>query len=559
VTAVTTAGLLAGLFGSAFVPVAQGARDSGSTPKASLTAIAPLGAQTREVTDKKLYGFQGADAADGDLHDGVGLDITVTSTTGAEITSADISAVSSNGIVGVAWSRDAAGESQASACEDADVEAGFGTSDVITDAEDEDGDASNYILCLGLVDSNAPGSSVITIKINGVVVATPTVTGVGAPDSLELSITDGYKYLAVENTAQADWLKVVVKDAAGTVINGDNRAGFLTVSYEEVPDLTTITFKNKQGDSIDFLEADTLDGAGVDDGDKTGGGEEAAAGGRQQYFNLAEDVCNEESALEDDGDEGSSYSLKVKVTGTGYTVTSNAVTITCTLGSAGARISSVAADATTGGLEYVETGVLDDGEILVIATVVDYAGRPLGDGAAAADFNGNLDSTVVGNADLDLACEDFSAGNVTMIGGEFELCALIPGDTTALDAGKYTYKVTLTDVDLGVSAIDGDDAIEKTYTLVYYAVDPDAYDATISLTRNKARTQATFTADMGVSLGTVTFVVEFPNGTVREYSRKANADGVAKFRLNLRNKTVEAYALADADTVITNIVTVRFR
>jgi uncharacterized protein YbcV (DUF1398 family) len=64
---------------------------------------------------------------------------------------------------------------------------------------------------------------------------------------------------------------------------------------------------------------------------------------------------------------------------------------------------------------------------------------------------------------------------------------------------------------------------------------------------------------MGVSLGTVTFVVEFPNGTVREYSRKANADGVAKFRLNLRKKTVEAYALADTDTVITNIVTVRFR
>ena len=558
-TAVTTAGLLAGLFGSAFVPVAQGARDSGSTPKASLTAIAPLGAATREVTDKKLYGFQGADAADGDLNDGVGLDISVTSTTGANITSADISAVSSNGIVGVAWSRDAAGASQASACEDADVEAGFGTSDVITDAEDEDDDASNYILCLGLVDSNAPGSSVITIKINGVVVATPTVTGVGAPDSLELSITDGYKYLAVENTAQADWLKVVVKDAAGTVINGDNRAGFLTVSYEEVPDLTTVTFKNKQGDSIDFLETDTLEGAGVDDGDKTGGGEEAAANGRQQYFNLAEDVCNEESALEDDGDEGNSYSLKVKVTGTGYTVTSNAVTITCTLGSEGARISSVAADATTGGLEYVETGVLDDGEILVIATVVDYAGRPLGDGAAAANFNGDEDSTVVGNADLDLECEDFEAGDVTMVGGEFELCALTPGDTTALDAGKYTYKVTLTDVDLGVSAIDGDDAIEKTYTLVYYAVDPDAYDATISFTRNKAQTQATFTADMGVSLGTVTFVVEFPNGTVREYSRKANADGVAKFRLNLRKKTVEAYALADTDTVITNIVTVRFR
>ena len=518
-TAVTTAGLLAGLFGSAFVPTAQGARDTGTTPKAGLTAIAPLGAETREVTDKKLYGFQYDDASDGDLHNGVGLDITVTSTTGATITSADISAVSSNGIVGVAWSRDAAGVEQNGACEDADVEAGFGTSDVITDAEDDD-TASHYKLCLGLVDSNAPGSSVITITINGVVVATPTVTGVGAPDSLELSITDGYKYLAVENTAQADWLKVVVKDAAGTVINGDNRAGYLTVSYEPVPDLATVTFKNKQGDSIDFLEADSNGvAAGVDEGDKTGGGAVAAVGGKRQYFNLAEDVCNEESALEDDGDEGSSYSLKVKVTGTGYTVTSNAVTITCTLGSEGARISSVAADATTGGLEYVETGVLDDGEILVIATVVDYAGRPLGDGAAAADFNENLDPTVVGNGDLDLDCNNFATDNVTMVGGEFELCALTPGGTTPLDAGKYTYKVTLTDVDLGVSFIDEDDEIEKTYTLVYYAVDPDAYDATISFTRNKARTQATFTADMGVSLGTVTFVVEFPNGTVREYSR----------------------------------------
>jgi hypothetical protein len=52
-------------------------------------------------------------------------------------------------------------------------------------------------------------------------------------------------------------------------------------------------------------------------------------------------------------------------------------------------------------------------------------------------------------------------------------------------------------------------------------------------------------------------VVEFSNGTITEYYRTANSDGVVSFRLSLRNKTVEVYG--DGGSGLTAVKTIVYR
>ena len=154
--------------------------------------------------------------------------------------------------------------------------------------------------------------------------------------------------------------------------------------------------ENAQGDVIEaFLE----DGNAQTDG---------ATSASFNRYSVAANVCTEDSGTEanpeGDGDAGKSYSFKVA----SDDVVSNAITITCTKGAAGARITKVAVEATTGDLTYDEAAPGDD-LIDVIATVVDADGRPLGDGTLGADFNEEtaleLDTA---NADLTFVGHDFS-------------------------------------------------------------------------------------------------------------------------------------------------------
>jgi hypothetical protein len=550
VTAVTTAGLLAGLFGSAFVPAANAARVGAAdpAPKASVTTVTEddAGFIMEGATNK--FGFRSSDADKGvgGALDEVAITFAIKSAGSEEVEDADLKAVSSNSAVQVAWAYTNAGV--ASTCEAVDDIAGaFATTDIVLEAPG--GVTGEYVLCLAAATATSAGTSTVTISAAAegteefVVLKTLTVTAIGPIASLTLSITDGYKYVAEGNSELGEWLTVVGKDSNGTIINGDDdtiSAGFDLVdtitAWEDNPE-------HSDGDTaIEFFAGDS--------------GEDNADGGSTLY-DLEGDTCisNDDEDLTDAGD---SFSLKIQ--NAAGSVVSNAITITCTTDSTGvARVTGVTAEATSGLETYNETAVGSDDELSLFATVVDEDGRPMGDGSTAVDFDWSIDGAAV----IEGGFFDADDDNVA-IGGKVELGALCTIDAGICDAppnldfgraGRFTYVLTADDSNLS-TALD----VEADFTLTYTVVGEDA--STISGTRNAAKTRATITADMGESNAfvRVEFYVELANGNVKTYVRRANADGIATLVQARRRTTVYVYAdEAETGGVPTDVIKVVFK
>jgi len=568
VTAVTTAGLLAGLFGSAFVPAVNAARVGAADPasKASVTTVTEDAAGLIKEGATNKFGFLSSNSDQETANDDVQITFAIKSAGSAVVGDADLKAVSSNSAVQVAWAYTSGAGPVADTCSDIDgdgedniledVGAGdesadnvdaFATSDIVLEAPG--GDTGVYSLCLAAATATSAATSTVTISAAAsgteefVVLKTLTVTAIGPISSLALSITDGYKYVAEGNSLLDDWLTVVGKDSNGTIINGDDdtiSAGFDLVDtiteWEDNPE-------HSDGDTaIAFFAGNS--------------GEDNADGGSTLY-NLEIDTCisNDDEDLTDAGD---SFSLKIQ--NAAGSVVSNAITITCTTDSTGvARVTGVTAEATSGLETYNETAVGSDDELSLFATVVDEDGRPMGDGSTAVDFDWSIDGAAVIEAGF------FDAGNANLaIGGKVELGALctiaagVCAGTPNLDfgrSGRFTYVLTADDSNLS-TALD----VEADFTLTYTVVGEDA--STISGTRNAAKTRATITADMGESNAfvRVEFYVELANGNVKTYVRRANADGIATLVQARRRTTVYVYAdEAETGGVPTDVIKVVFK
>ena len=584
-TAVTTAGLLAGLFGSAFVPTAQGAgRTEADQPLAKYTAMAKdldsdatnvagyateagerWGTDVHYGTADKKYAFLSSTSDRVEASDEALLRFWIyTDGTGGagttELEEADLKAVSSNSNIQVSWAYadgggvdtcsdiDGAGEDDileniGAGTEAADNVNAFAASDIVSDVDDT-ATAGMYELCLAAKTATTAATSTISVyaalktTAEWVLVKTVTVVAVGPVASLTMSLADGYKYVSGDNIDIDEKLEVIGKDAAGTVINGaDKFASNFTIAtglteYSENP-------SNVDDESILFFDA----GSVADD-----------ALGAASLFDIEAATCALGNGDDVGSDAGKSYALKIE-NSTG-TVVSNAVTITCTMDETTSRVTKVTPEATQGAKVYVETGKGpdgvdatedDDGDISLYATVVDENGLPLGDGASAApDYTWTID---FGSSALEEAL-----ANVAPAGGEMKIGILEPGKTAALpDFGKYSYVLTAADSDLAVTDA-GDDAVEKDFSLAYYAVSSTA-DTTITVTMNKKKSSARIVADMGEEArgDSVYFQVELRNGDVKEYKRRANADGVAQLVLNKRRTTNYVWAAldggADTDTV----------
>jgi len=401
-----------------------------------------------------------------------------------------------------------------------------------TDDGDAQDTADTYIACFTAAEYDTAATSTITIKADGVTVASFKVIAVGPGDSMSLSITDGYKYVAEDNAAIDEWFTIIAKDAAGVQING----AATSVSNE------TVTVSDWT-DQVDNAQENQIVALGANIGT-------IGTGTADIGYELEASACSEESGSgEGDGDAGSSYALKFE--DASGDVVSNAVTITCTLNSDGARVTAVTPEATTntgspngaGGITYNETAAGSDDILDLVATVVDEDGISLGDGADCVDFDWDFD----GDADLtwfDDGCEDAA-------GGEVVFATLTP-DTTRF--GRFTYTVTAADSDLST---DVGEEVEKAFTKTFTAVN-SASAATITKVRNAAKTTAIFTADMGedAAFDVVSFTVELKNGTVVVYDRRANANGVAKLTLSKRTTTIYVYASYNSDT---NVIKSVFR
>jgi hypothetical protein len=566
-TAVTTAAMLAGVFGAAFVPSASAVLITADPVVLPKYTTLTEGALLQETSNgSKIFGLQSSAAQDNASADTASIIVDLFSagaggvgTTGYDFVTNDLQlkATSSSSKVKVAWAYENDGTSDN--CGDVDTTGTFNTNNIQEGVASLTNDAndSDFRLCIAADTATSAGTSTINVYANNVLASTFTVVVVGPVASLTLSILDGYKYISEDNDLLDDWLKVVAKDSAGTVINGASN----TVSDE------TITVDNY----ADNPEHAQTEAAVVFVANNFTSDSDGATAASMNRLDVSAGVCLDDSGTaanpENDGEAGTSFALAVQ-DDTDGDIVSNTVTITCTGDEQGAKVTAVAAEATTGGLTYTETGAGTDGDLSITATVTDAAGRPLGDGADTFDVFADFQATAGGYNDLEWESNE----DEIAVGGEIEVGFLEPAGGTV--AKKYTYTVDIQVVDQG-PVTDGDcdtanttdeaatgtseadaildddtDCVSKSYTLTYTSVDADAFEVETTVFRNKARTTARIVVDFGEdnAMELVDFTVEFANGDVVTYSRKANANGVATFRLSRRNTTVTVLAEAFGGT-----------
>jgi hypothetical protein len=544
-TAVATASLLAGLFGSAFVPSAYGAGRPAPVadpvpPKASLTVLT-TGAAVDKETGKNNFGYLSSESSAAVSGATANIIVAINSAGNADLTTADLRATSSNDDITVAWAYEADGTEDSCADMDSAGEDSFSDEDIVEEVVDLAAGAGTYSLCLASADTDTAATSTVTIYAaeagtsaddGWVLLKTVTVTAIGPTDSMALSIADGYKYVMEENAAVSDWLTIACRDENGTLIN--NGTGTISVGNDcgTVVEATTNP-KNGADVAINFID------------DATNGAD--AVTGAKSDWDLNAQTCNN-STDADETDAGSSYSLKVAI----GTVVSNAVSITCT--GSDARISKVTITDAVGPQVY-DDGSGDDNSLDIMAVVVDEEGRPFGDGANDLDFgvlafDGDADVvTELETNDLDLSDVDVTE----LVGGEILLSHIDDGFDFGR-RGKFTISVEISEPDLG----DADeDALEG--AVVYTASASES--VTIAKTMAAGKRSATITVEFGEdsAYARAAFFVENSNGVVKEYLRRANAEGVATFKLARRKATFYVFADLDAGGAPTDILEIKFK
>jgi len=564
VTAITTAGLLAGLFGSAFVPSALARGGAGDTPA---KALSDWWVGTDDNVDYDQDGIEqvtkdssgrpteialASHQDSGDLDLSIGFELVNSDDDYIQL--ADLTATST-GIVEVGWALreriNEVGEGPYDfiGCDwnymDNDV---FGLTDSVTGAK-SDGDQDDYYadhvgegefyLCLRVKDDAKPGKSTITVKANGATLTTFSVTVYGDLDSLTLSAKRGYTSVAEGNSEIDAFFTVVGKDSAGQTINakGDGLEIYLN-NYTDnaVTEAGTgdgEVIKDAQGDTMNFVD-NSFD--------------------YEQTLDLLSSVCDEESYDDaGDGDAGKSYDLAVEMYNwDGDIITSNNVKISCTGLTSDAVLSNIVAETATGEADWAasDAGEADsDGVIAIYATVKDASGRLMG-----------LDDTIGFDIELDA---DFS-GDLGLTefesqvgpGGKIMLGYIIP-DMDAL--AKYAYDVTIADFNLG----NTDVTEELAKTLYYTATSGIELDYSLTRVRNAAKTVAVWTADYGVACSNARITFDWENADGTKFGtvdRRANINGVAKFALARRNTTIYVYASGcDNYGAETDFVKARFR
>jgi hypothetical protein len=562
VTAVATAGLLAGLFGSALVPsaLARGAAsavpvaahsdvysDSEFDDKPSWTAMNG-GTADYSTSKKNQFTIVARNTDQDNANNDHSVGFYLGDKDSADITQADLSATST-GIVKVAFAYKKDGAGKNAACSNHNLTNAFALTDSVKGIKSNGAhynQAGEYSLCLK-PNYTTPGVSTITITANGAKIFTLTVKVLGDLKSLTVSTTYGTNAIAESNDNMHNFFKVVGKDAAGQVINGAGRgtggdADFNLYWYTDDNGLDLLgandedgstAVKHKNGSVIDFSGAGwyrerSADGYSFQP--------YYAATGSQAWtlVDLASDTCAAESYKgAGDADAGSSFAagFEMRDYDDVNVIKSNTVTLSCTGPSSGAVASAITAESVLGEADWAAStaGKADaDGTIGVYATVKDAAGRAMG-----------LDSTIGFNVAYSA---DFSSDlNIgewqgPSIGGKVMIGYITP-DMGAL--AKYSYKFTIDDPDQANT--DGNDQADLKATLYYTAASGITLDFSISRTRNAARTQATFKADYGVACSNARIGFDWENNDGSKYgsvTRKANIDGVATFVMNRRNTKI---------------------
>jgi hypothetical protein len=314
-----------------------------------------------------------------------------------------------------------------------------------------------------------PCLATVTAKYTatGKVIHTFKVGFLGETASVVITGPSALAAALADNADLEDQVKVVAKDALGI----------------EIPSaLNLVTFVAAGVDAFGNATAPVT--SGMTDTTTNGGTAD-------QYYDLTSVLC---PALS----EGTKVTLyakgeaKVDLTN----AQSAAISLTCT--GKTAYISKVAFDKGRG----LASEVLD-----VLFTLVDEDGRAMGIGGSMADTNYSIINTCSSTAEPAGSLKAFEVGVAEY--------AWTAANTAEGNCG-FTFNVLDND--------DGVVAAPAIFTASIF-IGPASYENSISKVSRKV------TVDFGAGAASrkVTFTVEFLSGRIRNYVRKANAEGIAKF------------------------------
>jgi len=463
VTAVTTAGLLAGLFGSAFVPAAKGAAgvlDATETTFAETDALEGSGTSASPL---ELYAVTMAAAAETDAT----ITFDVEDSTGANIT--DAATVSASGAIEVI-----SGGAHVSSYTVA-IAAGVLAVEVAAKTTSTSGTGTLTITVNG-------GSETVYYKVFG------PVTNC----SLE---NTGISKLAAGNASEDEAIELTCTDASGYDISGNATA--LAAELADA-DVAWAISSGSVGAVGDVTEA-----------------------GDNQTFDLAATAC-------DVADAGDSYSVRANVTnGVATVVSTGYVTVDCT-DAAAVELTDITLSAST---------VTPGGTIYAYFHFDDGYGNGLGYGGTV-DFTNAGGDAFTGSRTLAPAALENIWTNSTFT---FPVADLVVGTagnindvvrvaiTAANKPGNYALTIDVDETDYGTAG-----AQDATYVLNYVVTDPAAPAAgssTIAASVNAAKRIGSFTLSAAASKLVTITVERISDGKVWTYYRKANASGVATFKI----------------------------
>ena len=550
-TAVATAGLLAGLFGSALVPTVSAARGDLDAPKVALTKFngyavdswQAYGSSHKKGGLAKIGFYAGYTSANNDLS----LGFAINDADDNQITTANLKAVSSNPNIKVAFAYETGGGNRVN-CTDGDISDAYGATDEVEDANGEESyrndlgdffDGGWYHLCFY---AKKPGTSTVTITANGVALRPVTILALGDLATLELSANLGTTRVAADNQGIGRFFKLVGKDSAGQVINDTNRSLATDWDLEDWTNNSLEALGNDDGTEVENAKGDAIEMADQ----LVWGGYLNAAGTiyADNTATLKHDTCQSESyAGAKDGDAGKKYKLGFEMyeNSDDDVIQSNTVEITCTGNKDEFTVSSPVLEYTSGAADWAASSAAEDdadGVIGIYVTVKDADGQLMGINTEFGwDDNYELDPTL----GFDIELDDFGGLNVDSVDprvgadGKVMIGYIVP-DVTGAVGTQYPLDVTLSDWDANYTGTATLADLKKTLTYTVGSSTAKVYSATKAW--SKAHTKVVVSVAWGAvcSNAMVTFDIEKGNGDMIlvPIRRRANAAGTATLVLEKR-------------------------
>ena len=579
VTAVTTAGLLAGLFGSAFVPAANAAgtdvdavairnnftevQDGYAVDLA--VVLAPTGSATRPYVLYAPLANNGGAAATA-VDDFVCFEIAeadLVDKNGDPLSDQDdVSAsVSVSGSI-ILFAEDSASAGDVDSADEGDYGTAAFTSDSIS---------NGIAFCATVSDDDLAGSGIVTVKVNNVVVKTVNITVAGPTTSVATASRVG-EWVAMDNDAVAGAMSVTYRDATGRSLFA---TGITTADIEDY------AIRGAEGTAdVRYY----VDDVAVGDDDSALVTEDASALGARRV-EVAADFCDSTT-----DDVGAAHTVYVVIDRDGDTtdtresgdLVSNGTTFKC---------SDSAANWSLKGLSFYDgvataTEVALGDYVYLTIDVEDGSGNPLGVGIddtltlAIAENALEQGGAVVGASffpvELDTGDYDATGAQLFEVDALTGACAAdgdnvdanTDGDASLnfLEAGKVflcyqaSYNVTGKHmVRMTLDQYEGANVIElaqQTVSASITVVDPSASGTTgnsaATIARNAAKTTATITIPAAAGKLVTITIENVKTGATKTYYRKAAAvTGVAKFTLRKAGKweVFASYSNLVTDTV----------